>query len=298
MLFRSIGVLAFYFVGGYGKKVKALQEDAIALVNGSTEETFRASQTSVVYDVNKKEISVVKGEKDSYYLTYDNIPEGVKAAIVSIEDKKFFKHRGVDLKAIMRAAVAMVKNQKITQGGSTITQQLARTVFLSNERTWERKIEELFIAVGLERRYEKEQLLEFYLNNIYFGNGYYGIEAAARGYFSCGVDELTLAEQALLCGIPNNPTVYDPVENLHNAVARRDRILKQMYDDGKIMRETYEEETSREVTLKRPKRKKNDYVETYTYYCATRALMEQQGFEFRTEFQDEADREEDRKSVV
>ena len=171
LLTLIIGVLAFYFVGGYGKKVKALQEDAIALVNGSTEETFRASQTSVVYDVNKKEISVVKGEKDSYYLTYDNIPEGVKAAIVSIEDKKFFKHRGVDLKAIMRAAVAMVKNQKITQGGSTITQQLARTVFLSNERTWERKIEELFIAVGLERRYEKEQLLEFYLNNIYFGNG-------------------------------------------------------------------------------------------------------------------------------
>ena len=137
LLTLIIGVLAFYFVGGYGKKVKALQEDAIALVNGSTEETFRASQTSVVYDVNKKEISVVKGEKDSYYLTYDNIPEGVKAAIVSIEDKKFFKHRGVDLKAIMRAAVAMVKNQKITQGGSTITQQLARTVFLSNERTWE-----------------------------------------------------------------------------------------------------------------------------------------------------------------
>lgn len=287
-----IAVLAFYFLGGYAKEVKALQEDAIALVNGSTQETFRASQTSVVYDVSGKEISVVKGEKDSYYLTYDRIPEGVKAAIVSIEDKKFFKHRGVDLKAIMRAAVAMVKNQKITQGGSTITQQLARTVFLSNERTWERKIEELFIAVGLERRYEKEQLLEFYLNNIYFGNGYYGIEAAARGYFSCGVDELDLADQALLCGIPNNPTIYDPVENLENAIARRDRILKQMYDDGKIKRETYEEETLREVTLKRPKRKKHDYVETYTYYCATRALMEQQGFEFRNEFQDEADREE------
>ena len=116
-----IAVLAFYFLGGYAKEVKALQEDAIALVNGSTQETFRASQTSVVYDVSGKEISVVKGEKDSYYLTYDRIPEGVKAAIVSIEDKKFFKHRGVDLKAIMRAAVAMVKNQKITQGGSTIT---------------------------------------------------------------------------------------------------------------------------------------------------------------------------------
>lgn len=291
LLLLILGALSFYFFGGYAKKVKALQDDAIALVNASTEETFRASQTSVVYDTNGKEITVVKGEKDSYYLTYDEIPEGVKAAIVSIEDKKFFKHHGVDFKAILRAGVAMIKNQKITQGGSTITQQLARTVFLSNEKTWERKIEEMFIAAGLERRYKKEQILEFYLNNIYFGNGYYGIEAAARGYFSCGVDELELADQALLCGIPNNPTIYDPVEHLENAVSRRDRILKQMYDDGKILQDTYEEETARTVTLKRPKRKKYDYVETYTYYCATRALMEQQGFIFQNTFADSAEQE-------
>ena len=183
LLTLILGALAVYFFGGYAKKIKELRTEADQLVNTSTEETFRASQTSVVYDVNGKEISVVKGEKDSYYLTYDNIPEGVKAAIVSIEDKKFYKHRGVDFKAIVRAGVAMLRNQKITQGGSTITQQLARTVFLSNEKTWERKVEEMFIAAGLERRYSKKQILEFYLNNIYFGNGYYGIEAAARGYF-------------------------------------------------------------------------------------------------------------------
>ena len=120
LLTLIVGVLAFYFLGGYGKKVKALQEEAVALVNGSTEETFKASQTSVVYDVNGKELSVVKGEKDSYYLTYDQIPEGVKAAIISIEDKKFFRHHGVDLKAIMRAAVAMVKNQKNPQGVAVV----------------------------------------------------------------------------------------------------------------------------------------------------------------------------------
>ena len=198
LLTLILGALAFYFFGGYAKKIKDLRLEADQLVSNSTEETFRASQTSVVYDVNGKEISVVKGEKDSYYLTYDNIPEGVKAAIVSIEDKKFYKHHGVDFKAIVRAGVAMIRNQKITQGGSTITQQLARTVFLSNEKTWERKVEEMFIAAGLERRYDKKQILEFYLNNIYFGNGYYGIEAAARGYFSKGVNELDLAEQALL----------------------------------------------------------------------------------------------------
>ncbi len=286
-----LGALAFYFFGGYAKKVNELKADADTLVANSTEETFRASQTSVVYDVNGTEISVVKGEKDSYYLTYDNIPEGVKAAIVSIEDKKFYKHHGVDFKAIIRAAVAMIRNQKITQGGSTITQQLARTVFLSNERSWERKVEEMFIAAGLEKKYSKDQILEFYLNNIYFANGYYGIEAAARGYFSKGVAELSLADQAMLCGIPNNPTIYDPVENPDNAVARRDRILKQMYDDGKILWDTYQEQTQQKLKLKRPKRKKYDYVETYTYYCATRALMESNGFEFKNDFADQAEKD-------
>lgn len=291
LLTLILGALAFYFLGGYAAKIKELRQDAEQLVSTSTEETFRASQTSVVYDVNGKEISVVKGEKDSYYLTYDNIPKSVEAAIISIEDKKFYQHRGVDFKAVVRAGIAMIRNQKITQGGSTITQQLARTVFLSNEKSWERKVEEMFIAAGLEKRYSKEQILEFYLNNIYFGNGYYGIEAAARGYFSKGVDELDLSDQALLCGIPNNPTVYDPVENPENAMARRDRILKQMYDDGKILWDTYEEQTKKTVALKRPKRKKYDYVETYTYYCATHALMEQKGFVFQNEFAGQSDRE-------
>ncbi len=286
-----LGVLAFYFFGGYAAKVSELKEQADALVTSSTEDTFRASQTSVVYDINGEEITVVKGEKDSYYLTIDQIPEGVKAAIISIEDKKFYKHRGVDFKAIVRAAIAMVKNQKITQGGSTITQQLARNVFLSNEKSWERKMEEIFIAAGLEKKYTKDQILEFYLNNIYFANGYYGIEAASRGYFNKGVAELSLADQALLCGIPNNPTIYDPVENPDNAISRRNRILKQMYEDGKILADTYEKETAEKLTLNRPKRQKNDYVETYTYYCATRALMEQNGFEFRSDFTDQADEE-------
>ncbi len=279
-----LGVVAFYVFGGYASKVSQLKKEAAELVENSTEATFRASQTSVVYDVNGEEISVVKGEKDSYYLTIDQIPEGVKAAIVSIEDKKFYKHKGVDFKAIVRAAIAMVKNQKITQGGSTITQQLARNVFLSNEKSWERKIEEIFIAAGLEKKYTKDQILEFYLNNIYFANGYYGIEAAARGYFNTGVEDLSLADQALLCGIPNNPTIYDPVEHPDNAIARRNRILKQMYEDGKISEDTYEEESGQELTLNRPKYEKNDYVETYTYYCATRALMECSGFTFQYEF--------------
>ena len=113
-------------------------------------------------------------------MEYDDIPIYIKQAIVSTEDKRFFKHKGLDYKGILRAIVAMIRDGEVTQGGSTITQQLARTVFLSNEKTWERKIEEMYIAVELEAKYSKEDILEFYINNVYFANGYYGIQAAAE----------------------------------------------------------------------------------------------------------------------
>ena len=199
-------------------------------------------------------------------------------AIVSIEDKKFFRHHGIDYRALLRAVKAMVQNGEVKQGGSTITMQLARNIFLSQEKTWQRKVEEMYIATELENKYSKDQILEFYLNNIYFGNGYYGIQSAARGYFDRDVESLSLSQIAFLCAIPNNPTLYDPVTNKDNTVSRRDRILKNMLDDGKISQMDYAQAVAEQITLNRPQAlAKNDYVETYTYYCATRALMEQQG---------------------
>ena len=120
------------------------------------------------------------------------------------------KKGGIDYKAIIRAAWAMIRDGEVSQGGSTITQQLARNVFLSHERTWERKMEEIFIATELEKKYSKDKILEFYLNNIYFGNGYYGIQAASRGYFDLDVKNLNLSQMVFLCAIPNNPTLYHP----------------------------------------------------------------------------------------
>ncbi len=117
--------------------------------------------------------------------------------------------------------------------------QLARNVFLTQEKTWQRKVEEIFIAQNLEKKYTKDQILEFYLNNIYYGNGYDGIGAAGRGYFDSGVDELDLSQIAFLCAIPNNPTVYDPVTHMDHAIERRDRILGKMRDDGKITQMAY-----------------------------------------------------------
>lgn len=291
LILLVIGGLAYYYFGGYASQVSAMHEEAVRFVKESTKDTFRAEQTSQVYDVNGTRIMSLRGTKDVSYLTSDEIPEEVKEAMVSIEDKKFYSHGGIDFKAIIRAVWAMVRNGEVTQGGSTITQQLARTIFLNNDRTWQRKMEEIFIATELEKKYTKDEILEFYLNNIYFGNGYYGIQAASRGYFDTDVSFLSLSQMAHLCAIPNNPTMYNPYKNPDNTLGRRDRILKNMYEDGKISRREYKDARQETIVLSTAEpTKRYDAVETYACYCATRALMEQQGFEFRTDFSSEEDR--------
>lgn len=285
LLVLVLGAAAYYFYGGYGKQVEELRQEAVRLVRQSDVNTFKANQTSIVYASDGSVISTLKGEKDSYYVSIEEMPVDAVTAIVSIEDKKFFRHHGIDYRALLRAIKAMVQNGEVTQGGSTITMQLARNIFLSQEKTWQRKVEEMYIATELENKYSKDQILEFYLNNIYFGNGYYGIQSAARGYFDRDVENLSLSQIAFLCAIPNNPTLYDPVTNKDNTVSRRDRILKNMLDDGKISQMDYAQAVAEQITLNRPQAlAKNDYVETYTYYCATRALMEQQGFVFHEDF--------------
>ena len=286
-----VGALGYYYFGGYAKQIGVLQKEAKQLVSTSSEATFRAVQTSLVFDADGNQISALKGEKDVYYLDIEEIPPYVVQAIISIEDKKFYNHKGIDIKAILRAVKAMIENGEVTQGASTITQQLARTVFLSMDKTWERKIEEMFIAVELEKVYSKSKILEFYLNNIYFGNGYYGIQAASKGYFDTEVQNLSLSQMTFLCAIPNNPTMYDPVTKSDQTIQRRDRILNQMEQDGKISPTTCLEAKNEEIVLQRPKTEKNNYVETYIFYCATRALMKEQGFTFKTEFKSDKAKE-------
>lgn len=285
-----VAAVAYYYAGGYAAKVSAMKTEAVSMVSHSSKDTFRKSQTSIAYDINGKTLSVLKGEKDVYYIEYEDIPIYVKQAIISTEDKRFYKHNGIDYRGIMRAAVAMIQDGEVTQGGSTITQQLARTVFLSNERTWERKIEEMYIAVELEKKYSKEEILEFYLNNVYFANGYYGIEAAAQGYFGTDVSHLSLSQMIYLCAIPNNPTLYNPLTHADKTQARRDRILKSMLEDQVISESSYQTAVSEQIKTTEPEEIKNNYAETYTYYCATRALMELEDFEFQTVFSDDEEK--------
>ncbi len=292
LLLILVGAVTYYYVSGYASIVSDLKTEATLLVKKSSPDTFRQTETSEVYDANGNTISILKGEKDVYYITYDQIPQNAIKALVSIEDKKFFEHSGVDYKAIARAAYAMIKNGEVTQGGSTITQQLSRNIFLSSEKTWQRKVEEIYIASELEKKYSKEQILEFYLNNVYFANGYYGLQAAAKGYFSKDISELTLSQVCFLLAIPNSPTFYDPMVNPENTMQRRNLILKAMVDDGKLTQENAEKAKAEQMVLTRPKAVKNNYVETYVYYCATRALMAADGFEFQTEFKNDAKEKE------
>lgn len=290
LLVTLIGGIVFYFM--YGQELLAMQQEARKAVQESTRQTFCSAETSVIYDSKGKEIADLKGERDVYYLTNDQIPDYVKMAFVSIEDKKFYTHSGVDYFAIARAAIQRVKKGKITQGGSTITQQLIRNVFISKEQTYERKIREMFYAQEMERKYSKEDILEFYINNVYFHNGYYGIEAASYGYFDKEVNQLTLSEIAFLCAIPNGPTKFNPLVNFDNTMTRRDLILKNMRDDGKISNEEYDNAIMQEIVLAVQKNKKQNYVETFAKSAAIKALMKSQGFVFQYKFANDAEKKE------
>ncbi|MCR4782867.1 MAG: PBP1A family penicillin-binding protein [Lachnospiraceae bacterium] len=291
LILLVIGGLVYYYAGGYAKKISALHDEAVELVAESDENTFKRNQTSIAYDVNGNTLSIMKGERDTYYLPYDEIPENAKLAAVSIEDKKFYRHKGVDYKAIIRAVWAMIRNRSITQGASTITQQLARNVFLNQDKTWERKIEEIYISVELEKKYSKNQILEFYLNNINFANGYYGIEAASVGYFGCGVEDLSLSKICFLIAIPNRPESMNPRRFIENTISRRDRILKNMYMDGVIKENEYIAAKNEKIELQKSSRVYNNYMETYMRVCATKALMEVDGFKFKTTFKSDDERE-------
>lgn len=180
------------------------------------------------------------GEKRRIPLTLDNIPKQVQQAFIAAEDDRFFKHPGVDYQGLLRAAVHLLRTGHKTQGGSTITMQLARNIFLTNERTYTRKLREIFLALKMEREFSKQELLELYLNKIYLGNRAYGVGAAAEVYFGKRIDELNLAEIAMIGGLPKAPSAYNPIANIERAKLRRDYVLKRMLALGFIDQRAYQ----------------------------------------------------------
>lgn len=170
------------------------------------------------------------------YVTIDEIPKSLQDTLLLVEDKKFYCHRGYDVKAIARAFVVNFKAGEIKEGGSTITQQLVKNLFLSSEQTATRKIKEIILAVKLESTYSKEEIMEMYLNVIYYGNGAYGIQNASNLYFNKNVWSLSKEEIAMLVGIPQAPNLYNPKSNPEKARKRQKQILTIM-EENKIIRD-------------------------------------------------------------
>lgn len=278
-----LGAIGLFFVAGYPQKVFSLYLEAQTVARESSASDFQTGQVGEVYDSDGNRIALLQNDKNIIYLTSDQIPELVKQAFVSIEDKRFYKHHGSDPFAIVRAVTSLLGKGRITQGGSTITQQLVRNIYLTHTIRWERKVEEIFIAHAMEREYSKDELLEFYINNIYFSNGCYGIEAASQKYFSRSVSDLDLSETAFLCAIPNNPSIYDPLTHADKTIERRNLILQNMLDDGIINEQQYTDAVNEKITLNpySPSYTRT-WAHTYIYECATRALMGVTGKDYDT----------------
>ena len=188
-----------------------------------------------IYDrKGERVLAVLRGRQSRILVPSDKISNQMKLAIVAIEDKRFYEHRGVDLHGIMRAVWQDIRNKRVVEGGSTITQQFVKNAYVKSQRSIGRKLKEAALAWQLEQRWSKDRILTAYLNTIYFGNGAYGVQQAALTYFHHGANKLGWAEAALLAGIPSDPARYDPVTNPRAARERRDTVLKAMLDQDDI----------------------------------------------------------------
>ncbi|WP_082013127.1 transglycosylase domain-containing protein [Anaerovibrio lipolyticus] len=205
--------------------------------------------TSHIYDIKGNEIAVVHAEEDREPVKSEEIPENLKKAFLATEDVRFYQHIGIDYRGVMRAMWENITHRAIAEGGSTITQQLARNAYLNQERTFSRKIQEMFLALKIEHRHTKEEILEMYLNQIYFGRGVYGIQAASKYYFNKNVKDLDLNECAMLAGIPKSPNHYSPLNNLEEAQKRKAVVLQQMAKYGFISSSTAQKTAKQEIHL-------------------------------------------------
>lgn len=201
------------------------------------------------YDVNGDLFLTINNDSKNSYVKIEDINQNLINAFISIEDKTFYKHKGINLFRIISALISNIKNKKIVQGASTITQQYARNLYLNNDKNIKRKIDEIMIAINLETKYSKNEILEGYLNTIYFDHGIYGIEDASRFYFNKSAKDLNLLEAVTLASIPKGPVYYSPIKNPENNEKRRSLILDEMVNDNYINKETAEKTKKMELKL-------------------------------------------------
>lgn len=249
----GIGILIFGIIMKYKMELPDVQE----LV-----ENYEVSAPSVIYDRNGEVVDTLYQEaRDNVSL--EEVPEYSKQAFLAIEDKRFYEHHGIDPRGLLRALFVNLRSGHARQGASSITQQLAKNAFLTMDRTLSRKIKELIITIEIERVYTKEEILEKYLNEIYFGSGAYGLKTAAKQFFHKDIEDINLAEAAMLAGIPNRPEGYNPRRKLDNAIKRMNIVLAEMKEDGRITEEEYQEALTQKFISEQeagPKEKTNKKV--------------------------------------
>jgi penicillin-binding protein 2D len=206
-------------------------------------------QTTIMYAADGSKMGEINnGGQNRYWVPLEKIDKDLISATLSIEDKNFHKHNGFDFKRIAGALLADIKAGAKVQGASTISQQYARNLFLTHEKTWRRKFQEAFYTLRLEMSYSKDEILEGYLNTIYYGHGSYGIQSASRYYFGKNAEELTLSESSMLAGIPKGPSYYSPILHEENAKKRQEIILSSMAEDGSIKKESVKHAASEKLT--------------------------------------------------
>ena len=242
-----------------------------------TLETYRPPTVTVVYDRNGELLGEIY-EQRRYVVPLETMPEHVRYAFMASEDANFEKHKGVDPMGIARAMVKNVQEGGMAQGASTITQQVARNFLLTSEKKLARKIKEAILATRIEEAFTKEHILYLYLNQIYLGSGAYGVEAASRIYFDKHVEEITVAEAALLAGLPQRPSDYSPHRNWDKALARQKYVLGQMLDKDFIDQKTYDDALAEEITIVKTENPIRLLAPYYTEHVR-RHLVETYGFD-------------------
>src|SRR5690625_4890640 len=239
-----------YFIILYGGKL-VIDDEKLVLDTTTIIETTDGETIGELYHENR------------YPVTLDQVPKHVQDAFVAIEDVRFYNHAGVDMKSVARAVYRDIIALGKVEGASTITQQLAKTLFLYNDKTWMRKTKEVMAVIYLEREYSKNEVLELYLNAIYFGDGIYGIETAAQYFYSKSVEDLSVAEGALIAALAKAPNGYSPINNPDKAMTRRNVVLKVMNEAKMISTDTMLSEQGKTLGLNVKEKEVNPWVDSY-----------------------------------
>ena len=213
---------------------------------------LRPAASSQIFDAKGKLITTVHSVENRLPVSLTKIPKDLQNAFIAAEDARFYQHVGIDPRGILRAVWSNISDRGVSEGGSTITQQLARNALLSQERTLKRKIQEAFLALQIEQKFSKDEILEMYMNQIYFGQGAYGVQAASQIYFGKKVEDLTLPEAAMIAGLPQSPNYYSPRNNMKAAKERQATVLDQMVKYGYIDQAAAVQAKAKEIKLASP----------------------------------------------